>query len=149
VARVVRAIGIGTAVVSATAIAIACSIGVHADAALGGDALPSLASDPRVAHARAYVAFDASGRFLWLAPQARVLFDPRNDCYRGETALAAYALEEGDCTGDCLDDALRRHDVDVALVPDDHATLDTLRARYHELRTEDGWHLFVIARRGD
>jgi len=145
VRRALRRIAIAIAITASIAIAITCARGVHADEPLGGDALPSLARDPRVAHANAYVAFDASGRFLWLAPDAHVLFDPRNDCYRGETALIAYAIEEGDCTGRCLDDALLSHDVEVALVPEGHPTLASLRAssRYEEVRTEGAWHLFA------
>jgi hypothetical protein len=128
------------------AIALACVRGVHADDALGGDALPSLAHDPRVAHARAFVAFDASGRFLWLAPDARVLFDPRNDCYAGETARVAYTIEEGDCIDGCLAAALDDFEVDVAIVPDDHASLRTLRGldSFEEVRSRGGWHLFTL-----
>lgn len=145
-AKVRRAISVACAGIASMATIATCVRGVHADDALGGDALPALAADPRVRDRAAYVAFDASGRFVWLAPSARVFFDPRNDCYRGTTALAAYAIEEGDCVGDCFDATLARAHVEVAIVPDGHAALDSLvqSARYEEVRRESGWHLFAI-----
>ena len=120
------------------------AIGAHADDALGGDALPSLVNDPRATGRPTYVPFDAAGRFLWLAgDDARVFFDPRNDCYPAETALAAYAIEEGDCTGTCIDDALAS--VEVAIVPDGHPVADALSASpsFHAVRREGDWQLFI------
>lgn len=138
-----------TILIGALALMASVSIGIlgaHADDALGGDALPSLAHDPRAVGHATYVPFDAAGRFIWLADEnARVFFDPRNDCYRAETALAAYAIEEGDCTGECLERTLRSASVEVAILPEGHPAFQTLRASraFTALRREGDWHLFV------
>jgi len=123
-----------------------CVVGAHADDALGGDSLPGLVHDPRVVGRAIYAPFDAAGRVLWLADaDARVFFDPRNDCYRAETALAAYAIEEGDCTGTCLEQTLTSAGVDVALVPDAHPIAETMSASrvFRAVRREGDWQLFV------
>jgi len=122
-------------------------VGAHADDALGGDALPSLVNDPRATGRPTYVPFDAAGRFLWLAgDDARVFFDPRNDCYPAETALAAYAIEEGDCTGACVERALAS--VDVAIAPDGHPVAESLSASpsFDAVRREGDWQLFIRRR---
>ncbi len=139
-------------ILSVAALALVASvsviaIGAHADDALGGDALPSLVNDPRAVGQPTYVPFDAAGRFLWLAgDDARVLFDPRNDCYPAETALAAYAIEEGDCTGACVERALSS--VEVAIVPDGHPVTGALSASpsFVAVRREGDWQLFIRRR---
>lgn len=141
---VARRTSLAALVASALAVALVLGRGTHADEALGGDALPSLARDPRAAGRAAYVAFDAAGRYVWLAPPpARVFFDPRNDCYAASTARTAYALEEGDCTGACVEDALAP--VEVAILPGTHAIYASLAASpaWVEARAQDDWHLFV------
>lgn len=130
------------------AVSAACLVGVHADEALGGDVLPGLAADPRVTGRGAYVPFDAAGRFLWLAGEGtRIFFDPRNDCYRAETALAAYAIEEGDCTGACVETTLVGAGVEVAIVPDGHGAADALARgdAFTAVRSEGGWTLYERA----
>ncbi len=146
-AQVARRTALASLVASALAASLVLARGAHADEAIGGDALPALARDPRAAGHATYVAFDAAGRYLWLAPApARVFFDPRNDCYATATARTAYALEEGDCTGACVEDALAP--VEVAIVPSEHAIYPSLAASdaWTEARAVDDWHLFV--RRG-
>jgi hypothetical protein len=135
---VARRTSLAVAASGSLAIVLACALGIHADAALGADALPSLAHDPRARGRPTYVPFDAAGRFLWLGgDDARVFFDPRNDCYPAETALAAYAIEEGDCTDECVERTLVAAGAEVALVPDGHPAAIALRAS----------HLFVVVRR--
>ena len=141
---VARRTAMASAAVSLLALGLVLARGTHADDALGGDALPSLARDPRAAGRPAYVAFDAAGRYLWLAPApARVFFDPRNDCYAAETARTAFAIEEGECTGSCLETALAP--VEVAIVPTTHAIHPSFAASaaWTEVRALDDWHLFV------
>lgn len=92
------------------------------DRTLGDDDFEALIAElPEDAHL--YAGFLSTGHALWLGvPRGlRILFDPRNDCYRAETIELAVQLEQGTLAPADAIAALEAAHVEHVIVVDDHA----------------------------